>query len=46
MIWVYYETEVNGGVIDQVIEEWNPDISALADKYPDAIYFSAGLVPE
>lgn len=41
LIWVYYN-----GTIDQVNEEYNANISVLVDKWPDAIYFYAGLVTE
>jgi hypothetical protein len=41
MIFVYYN-----GVIEQVLEEFNPDISVLADKWPDAIYFYGALVTD
>ncbi len=46
MIWVYY-IEPDGDIasVAQVIEKYNT-LEALADKWPDAIYFEAELVCE
>lgn len=38
MLWVYY-----WGRLDYVVEDLN-DPEALAEKYPDAIYFYAGVI--
>lgn len=41
LVWVYYND-----AIEQVKEEFNPDLNMLAGMYPDAIYFYAGLVTD
>lgn len=49
MIWIYHEDEEDGEkfwILEQILEEFNPDPNMLAGMYPEAIYFSAELVME